>query len=475
MGHLYRVHGSAGEGRQLSVLDQWAPAWRPGLLALLVLAPLFFISYGAANHWAASQAHVDSIVFDWESHIPLLPWTILPYWSIDLFYGLSLLLADSTFVLRRQVGRLLTAQLLCVSCFYLWPLRFSTPRPPLDGWEGALFDALTGFDLPFNQAPSLHIVLLLILWDFYRRRVSGRLLWFVHTWSALIGISVLTTYQHHAIDIPTGMMAGALCMWLWPLEGATPWQGWRQEGVRYDLAVSYALGAAVLAVAAVQLGFHWSPLAWGLWWPAAALMLVASAYVGFGRGVFQKQPSGRQALAAHMLLAPHRWLAWFNARCWTWRMPSSVEVCDGVWLGRLPLPWERDHFHFEQVLDVTAELGSAHAGLVSVPMLDLLVPSPVRLREVAQRLDACANFGKGPLLVCCALGFSRSAAAVLTWLCVSGKTQSLNDAVALLRQKRPQIVLSAALLGAVEAAIRLEPGLLHGSCPVESGLTEARA
>lgn len=438
-------------------LDQFAPVWRPGLLALLVLAPLFFISYGAANHWSASQAHVGSIVFAWEAHIPLLPWTILPYWSIDLFYGLSLLVADSAAVLRRQVGRLLTAQALCVACFYIWPLRFSTARPALSGWEGQLFDALAGFDLPYNQAPSLHIVLLMILWDFYRRRVGAWALMLVHAWSALIGISVLTTYQHHAIDVPTGILAGALCMWLWPLDGPTPWQRWRQDGVRHDLALCYVLGAVLFSVGAVALGANWNPVAWGLWWPAAAMLMVALAYAGLGHGVFQKQVSGRHAIAARILLAPYRWMAWVNARCWTWRLPASVEVCDGVWLGRLPLPWERDHTHFEQVLDVTAELACAHDGVVSVPMLDLLVPLPSRLHEAARHLMACQGNTPGPVLVCCALGFSRSAAVVLTWLCLSGRARSLDQAVAMLRQKRPQVVLSAALLSVVEAAIQPQP------------------
>ncbi len=149
------------------------PLWKPGLVWLLVLGPLFFLSYGFANHQAASAAVVPSIVFDWERHIPLWPWTILPYWSIDIFYGLSLLICTTRLELRRHGLRLLTAQLICVACFLLFPLKFSTPRPHVDGWAGQLFDALAGFDLPYNQAPSLHIVLLLILWDFYRQRLHG--------------------------------------------------------------------------------------------------------------------------------------------------------------------------------------------------------------------------------------------------------------------------------------------------------------
>lgn len=436
-----------------------APMWRPGLLALLLLAPFFFISYGAANHWAAAQPAVPSVVFEWEAHIPLLPWTILPYWSIDLFYGLSLLLAADALVLRRQVLRLLTAQLVCVSCFYLWPLRFSTPRPALSGWEGALFDALAGFDLPYNQAPSLHIVLLIILWDFYRTRWTGVRAALVHAWSALIAVSVLTTYQHHFLDVPTGVLVGALCMWLWPLQGRLPWQAWRQTAVRHALVGAYALGALACALAAVWLGRRWGPAAWWLCWPAVALALVALAYAGLGHGVFQKSEQGAHSVAARLLLMPHRWLAWLNARCWTWRLPASVAVMDGVWLGRLPLPWEADHARFAHVLDVTAELRAVHPGVVSVPMLDLVSPAPDRLREAARHLEALRAGRRGPVLVSCALGFSRSAAVVLTWLCATGRAASVQDALALLQRCRPQIVVSDALLHAVQEAASGVPAL----------------
>ena len=61
-----------------------AAAW------LVLLGPFFYLSYGLANHLAASRADVPSLVFDWERHLPFWAWTIFPYWSLNLFYGLSL-------------------------------------------------------------------------------------------------------------------------------------------------------------------------------------------------------------------------------------------------------------------------------------------------------------------------------------------------------------------------------------------------
>ena len=59
-------------------------------LWLALLAPFFYSTYGFANWLASRRDDVGSIVFGWEHDIPFMAWTIVPYWSINLFYGLSL-------------------------------------------------------------------------------------------------------------------------------------------------------------------------------------------------------------------------------------------------------------------------------------------------------------------------------------------------------------------------------------------------
>ena len=65
--------------------------WRRALAWLLFLGPFFFLTYGLAN-WARprSARTCRSLVFAWEHALPFSAWTIVPYWSIDVFYGLSL-------------------------------------------------------------------------------------------------------------------------------------------------------------------------------------------------------------------------------------------------------------------------------------------------------------------------------------------------------------------------------------------------
>ncbi|WP_420984141.1 phosphatase PAP2 family protein, partial [Burkholderia contaminans] len=188
---------------------------------LAVMGAVFFSTYGFANWLAARRAGVPTFAFGWEHAIPFVPWTIVPYWSIDLLYALSFFFWTRRADLLDHVKRLLTVQLISVACFIAWPLRFGFERPDAGGVAGALFTLLMGFDKPFNQAPSLHIGLLVVLWAVYAKHLRGTLARVVlHLWFAAIGVSVLTTYQHHAIDVPTGAAVGCLALFLFPLRDA---------------------------------------------------------------------------------------------------------------------------------------------------------------------------------------------------------------------------------------------------------------
>ena len=58
------------------------------------------------------------------------------------------------------------------------------------------------------------------------------------------------------------------------------------------------------------------------------------------------------------------------------------------------------------------------------------------------------------VLVCCALGYGRSAAVVLLWLWAYGGCADLDAAVARLRQVRPQMVLPDAVRHSIQTAKR---------------------
>lgn len=191
--------------------------WKRAFGWLLFLAPFFLLTYGGSNALAAQRHGVRSIAFQWERHIPFLPWTIVPYWSLDALYVCSVFMCTTRAELTTHVRRLVTAQTIAVLCFVLFPLQFGVERPHSQGVAGALFHALWFVDRPFNQAPSLHIALLVIVWRVYATHVRSQARWLLHAWCALIAASVLTTYQHHVFDVPTGALLGWLSIRLSPV------------------------------------------------------------------------------------------------------------------------------------------------------------------------------------------------------------------------------------------------------------------
>jgi protein-tyrosine phosphatase len=424
--------------------------WRRAFAWLAFLAPFFYLTYGLANHLASQRAHVGSIVFAWEHSLPFWAWTIFPYWSINAFYGLSLFLCRSRHELDRHALRLLSAQVVAVAFFIALPLSFTFGQPHADGAAGWLFNALRGFDKPFNQAPSLHIALAVILWDLYRRLVAARWARIVlHAWALLICASVLTTYQHHFIDIPTGAALGLSCVWAWPLERRLPpWRGLRfaVDPQRRKLACCYAAGAAACLLLAIAGGgvFLW------LAWPALALALVAVNYGALGARGFGKHGAHATPWALRWLLAPYRAAAWLNSRWWTRGHADATEVAPGVWIGRVP--GRDEDRRWASAVDLAAEL-DARMELPTwhLPALDLATPGPAWLRRAAAAIERQRR-AHGSVLVYCALGYSRSAAALATWLVATGRCAGTAEAVALVRQRRPQVVLRPPLRDAVAAA-----------------------
>ena len=453
--------------------------WQRGVIWLLFLAPLFFLSYGFANHHAARLGTTAAVYFEWERRIPFIPWTIVPYWSIDLLYGLSFLFCLTPRATHRHGLRLLTVQIISVACFLLFPLRFAFERPETHGFFGALFDVLMGFDKPYNQAPSLHIGLLVVIWARFAGGTKGGWRWLTHIWGTLIGLSVLTTYQHHFIDIPTGMAVGLISLWIWPDEGASLDAIFRlaRSAGRRRLALLYLLAAGICVVCALAGGGAWL----GLLWPAISCVIVALNYGCFGPEGFRKE-QGRHPLAIRLLCAPYILCTWLNSRWWTRHHPEPVEIADGVWLGRMPTAREMKRLSMAGLCDLTAELPAPRGTwrYANLPWLDLTIPGdgdntvktahnfphphpnlPLEgegtrraLLEAAHRIEELRR--QGPVLVCCALGFSRSACAVAAWLLTTGRADGVDQAVARIRAHRPGIVLSAKhkeALAACHAAI----------------------
>ena len=433
----------------MQILNKETGTWKWGILCLIFLAPFFFLTYGFANHYASQLPNVPSIVYGWEKHIPLWSWSIVPYWSIDLFYGLSLLLCWNKFELKQHALRLFSAQLISISCFLLFPLKFSFERPPLDGFFGLWFDVLMGFDKPFNQAPSLHIVLLVILWDFFRRHSSGQWKYLVDLWSFLIGISVLTTWQHHFIDIPTGLLAGALCLWLFPITAKSPF---KKDDLQTLTPKHLKLGSYYLCGALLFLILAYLFQPWGLWllYPAISLFGVALSYYLVRPHFFQKQADGSLSIAATMLFAPYLIFAWLNSRIWTKKHPEDSQILKientTIFLGRIPT--RSTIQKYQAVFDCVAELPvnskNSYFQYSSLDLIPLQADQLQRAVEVFNQLMAAASSQSTQqhVLIYCALGYSRSNAILCAWLMQQQHATQVNEAIQIVQSARPWVRLN---------------------------------
>ena len=530
------------------------PTLKTSLLKLALVGILFYASYTLSNYYAASLAYVPEIAFAWERNIPFWEWTILPYWSLNLMYAAAFFLCRDACEQNRYVARLVSAQIIATTCFMLFPLHFGWPKPPTDGLWGWLFDSLVAFDLPYNQAPSLHIALSIIVGAFYWTRFP-KIRLPILLWQSLIALSVLTTYQHHFIDVPTGALLGWLVLWAIPQHGVSPFRGRSLSVAQPDsqtgrlktseasfceaktseasfceaktneasfaktneasfceaktspathsreikIAMLYLAGAVLSALPSLFGG------AW-LWmlWVSVSLSVVAFAYLTGNAAVFQKQADGSLSAAATVLLLPYLVGVRLNMAYWLCRKAKTAQVRDGVWIGSISGVAEIQHcggvfgkktasaalkmlarcstllrflpciYHFlpqksasqakspqplaisdglPAVLDVCAEYPRPRyrGAYRTLPLLDMVAPSENDLVQAALLLEALRR-QHGKVLTCCALGYGRSAAVVLTWLLVYGGCRDLAQATAELKQARPQMVLPPETARAVEAA-----------------------
>ena len=440
------------------------PRLKISLCKLALVGALFYTSYGLSNHHAASLAYVPEIAFAWEHGIPFWAWTIVPYWSLNLMYAAAFFLCRDTREQNRYVARLVSAQIIATTCFMLFPLHFGWPKPPTDGLSGWLFDSLVAFDLPYNQAPSLHIALAVIVGAFYWTRFP-KIRLPIFLWQSLIALSVLTTYQHHFIDVPTGALLGWLVLWGIPQHGVSPFR--RPFGTQGRLKTSEAsfceaktspatrsreikiamlyLAGAVLSALPSLFGGAW------LWmlWVSVSLSVVAFAYLTGNAAVFQKQADGRLSAAATVLLLPYLVGVRLNMVYWLRGKAKTARVRDDVLIGSVSAISDG----LPAVLDVCAEYPRPrYRGTYRVlPLLDMVAPSENDLMQAASLLETLRR-QHGKVLTCCALGYGRSAAVVLTWLLVYGGCRDLAQATAELKQARPQTVLPPETAKAVEAA-----------------------
>lgn len=423
------------------------PAGKPGFWAKAGVSfgtsALFMVLYHACNFYAAGCGRLRYWYADWELGIPVVPWFIVPYWSIDLFFAIAPFLCTSRSELRVLAGRLTLAILLAATCFVVWPLGLMHVRSDEQGLFTPLFAAIHAFDKPHNLFPSLHVAFAFILRWTYHRHVHGLPRILFHGWFLCVSLSTILVHQHHLVDLAGGLVLAILCCYL-ITEGACPGVGTVLDRRGLGLAVRHLAGAAACLAVAWWLTGWW----WLLAWPATALALIGTAHLGLGPAVFGKRADGLP-WSARVVLGP--WLLPLHwSRRWWWRRDAvgAAGIGDGVWIGRLPDPALIRRYGFRGLLDLTAEHGgmpgTPDLAVERLPMLDLATPSAAGLAAAVAAVERLRP--GGPVLIHCALGYGRSAAVAAAWLLATGREATPQSAAARVAAARPGARLPAGLL-----------------------------
>jgi protein-tyrosine phosphatase len=254
------------------------------------------------------------------------------------------------------------------------------------------------------------------------------------------------TWQHHVVDIAGGVVLAGFAFYVFRESGSR-----RPVIANVRIGRYYAVGAVALLMLAKPVGL------WGVFliWPAAALGISAAAYCGLGPGIFRKT-GGRLPFCARLVLAPilighYLSFVYYRRQCSAWN-----EAAPGVLIGRALSDAEAGDAVRQgvtAVLDLTAEFSEASAFLgiryLNLPILDLTTPTQEQLQEAVAFIAEEAEHGI--VYVHCKVGYSRSAAVVGAHLLATEQAATPEEAVAMLREVRPSIIIRPEAMEAIRA------------------------
>jgi protein-tyrosine phosphatase len=158
-------------------------------------------------------------------------------------------------------------------------------------------------------------------------------------------------------------------------------------------------------------------------------------------------------------------LVYYRRQCRRWD-----KITPEVWIGRRlnhAEAAEAANLGVTAVLDLTAEFSEPkpfHAlTYLNIPILDLTAPSMDQLRKMAAFIDNESR--RGIVYVHCKIGYSRTTAAAAAYLLQTGQAKSVPGAIALLRQRRPAIVVRPEIVSALAEFARHLPQLTKEFAP----------
>ena len=406
------------------------------LVWMLYMGMVFFLFYGVANYYADQTAPHPSLHFDWERNIPFVPAFIVPYMSSDVMFVCAFLFPYTRLELRVLAARVLFIIVTAVVLFTLFPLQFSFEKPQSESFT-FLFGLLQA-DLPYNQAPSLHIAFAIVLWHSMRKYLRPK--WVktaVATWIWLIVLSTLFVFQHHIIDLPTGAALGLLALYFIRTDKVSLFTRSFTTPRSLKMGLYYLLASAVFLLCAVNVAHF----AWLLFWLFLSLFSVSIIYA-FGLNTLLAGKDAKASWWQWFLFTPYfigNYLSW---QYYKRKIPLMQSVKDKVYVGRYPSMKEYSILEEKDIcltLNLATEQQFQKKGLqqIRLPFLDQTIQNPEALHEGVQYIETYKNKG---IYVHCTLGLSRSVLLVSAWLLFNG--YSLEGAQKEIAKVRPDYVKS---------------------------------
>ena len=406
-----------------------------------VTGVVFMVVYGGTSWLTSIRAPVPTIYFEWERYIPFLPWMVIPYMSIDVFFVTAPFLCTTQSELQLLSRRIVFAIVVAGTCFLLYPLQLAVERPIASGTMGEIYNWFCSLDCPYNLCPSLHIELRTLLAYTFAKHTRGMTNILMHGWFSLIGFSTLTLYQHHVIDIAGGFVLAIFCFYLI-----------RTEPILLPVVPNFRVSmiySCMIAVCVTAIVLVW-PLGLVFVWPAIGLSLLVAGYLGAGPGLFRKS-DGSIPLSAKIVLAPLLIGQWLSLRYYLRQCRAWDRVTDRVWIGRILTDDEAGNAVRQgvtHVLDLTAEFSEAkpfrNCAYRNLQVLDLTAPTQDQLQQAVSFVDKAQQ--AGTVYVHCKIGYSRSAAVICAWLLSTRRTRSVKEAIDHLRFVRPSVVIRPEIL-----------------------------
>lgn len=267
------------------------------LFSLIISALLFSVIYNFSGWYASNSKHVHSFVLNFEDRIPFLSWMVIPYMSSGLFFCLIFFFCSSYKELSLLTKRINFITLVSGIIFILFPLKHTFVKPEVDSpLLGFFFQFLGTWDTNYNQAPSLHISYALIFWSVFRNWKNKTQRALIIIWLSLMGISTITIYQHHLIDIAASFVLVSITFFIFPDTKKRN----LQVGTVYSIASAICLLFALLV-------YPYSVLScFLLLWLVLLLFLIGKAYLQ-SNARFLKYKDGRIPLFKKAVFFPYIW------------------------------------------------------------------------------------------------------------------------------------------------------------------------